>query len=160
MRELPRKLSVDELSDLFEGRTRLVEHLAEIEYPLDGADDVLAGLSEEEKVEALAAHPAIGQKTGLSTRSAAEQGTDDDPTVLAELAELSPEIAAQLATETGAPLDWLPTEVLVRGTAHLEQLAGNWIRDNPARAIELARYWLQPASGTNVNQLINGGTTQ
>ena len=76
MRELPRKLSVDELSDLFEGRTRLVERLAEIEHPLEGADDVLAGLSEEEKIEALAAHPAIGQKKGLSARSAAEQGTE------------------------------------------------------------------------------------
>ena len=86
MRELPRKLSVDELADLFEGRTRLVERLAEIEYPLDRADQILAQLSEDEKVEALAAHPAIGQKTGLSARSAAEQGAEDDPCLLVELA--------------------------------------------------------------------------
>ena len=89
MRELPRKLSVDELADLFEGRTRLAERLAEIEYPLDRADQVLAELSEAEMVEALAAHPAIGQKTGLSARSAAEQGTDDDACLLMELAALN-----------------------------------------------------------------------
>ena len=89
MRELPRKLSVDERSDLFEGRTRLVERLAEIEHPLEGADDVLAGLSEEEKIEALAAHPAIGQKKGLSARSAAEQGTEEDPCLLVEFAALN-----------------------------------------------------------------------
>jgi 2-oxo-4-hydroxy-4-carboxy--5-ureidoimidazoline (OHCU) decarboxylase len=89
VRELPRKLSVEELSELFEGRTRLVERLAEIEDPLGGADDVVGQLSEEEKVEALAAHPAIGQQTGLSARSASEQGTEDDACVLAELAALN-----------------------------------------------------------------------
>ena len=89
MRELPRKLSVDELADLFEGRTGLVERLAEIEHPLERADDVLAGLTEEEKVEALAAHPAIGQKTGLSPRSSAEQGTDEDPCLLVDFAALN-----------------------------------------------------------------------
>jgi 2-oxo-4-hydroxy-4-carboxy--5-ureidoimidazoline (OHCU) decarboxylase len=89
VRELPRKLSVDELSELFEGRTRLVERLAEIEDPLDRADEVVASLTEEEKVEALAAHPAIGQTAGLSARSAAEQGTEDDPCVLADLATLN-----------------------------------------------------------------------
>ena len=89
MRELPRKLSADELSELFEGRTRLVERLAELEDPLDRADEIVASLTEEEKVEALAAHPAIGQKDGLSARSAAEQGTEDDPCVLVELATLN-----------------------------------------------------------------------
>ena len=89
MRELPRQLSVDELSELFEGRTRLVERLAEIEDPLDRADGVLASLSDEEKIEALAAHPAIGQQTGLSARSAAEQGETDDPCVLVDLATLN-----------------------------------------------------------------------
>jgi 2-oxo-4-hydroxy-4-carboxy--5-ureidoimidazoline (OHCU) decarboxylase len=89
MRELPGKLSVDELAELFEGRTRLVERLAEIGDPLERANDVLARLTEEEKVEALAAHPAIGQTTGLSPRSAAEQGSEDDPCVLADLAALN-----------------------------------------------------------------------
>jgi 2-oxo-4-hydroxy-4-carboxy--5-ureidoimidazoline (OHCU) decarboxylase len=82
-------LTVDELADLFEGRTALVERLAETEDPLSSAADVLATLTEDEKLEALAAHPAIGQREGLSARSAAEQGSDDDPAVLAELAELN-----------------------------------------------------------------------
>ena len=89
MRELPRKLTIDELSDLFEGRTRLVELLAEIDDPLEHANGVTDTLSEEDKVEALAAHPAIGQRTGLSTRSAAEQGEDVDPCVLVDLATLN-----------------------------------------------------------------------
>ena len=89
MRELPRQLTVDELAELFEGRTRLVERLAELEDPLRRADDVIVDLSEEEKVEALAAHPAIGQRTGLSARSAAEQGTDEDPCVLVDLTALN-----------------------------------------------------------------------
>jgi len=86
VRDLPRKLSVEELSELFEGRTHLVELLAEIDDPLARAESVLARLSEEDKVEALAAHPAIGQSKGISARSAAEQGGDDDPCVLVELA--------------------------------------------------------------------------
>jgi 2-oxo-4-hydroxy-4-carboxy--5-ureidoimidazoline (OHCU) decarboxylase len=89
VRELPGKLTVDELSELFEGRTRLVERLAEIEDPLGRADEVVTSLTEEEKVEALAAHPAIGQQAGLSARSAAEQGTEGDPCVLVDLATLN-----------------------------------------------------------------------
>jgi 2-oxo-4-hydroxy-4-carboxy-5-ureidoimidazoline decarboxylase len=89
MRELPRKLTVEELSELFEGRTRLVELLAETDDPLGRADDVIGRLDEGAKVEALAAHPAIGQRSGLSERSAAEQGSDADPAVLSELAYLN-----------------------------------------------------------------------
>ena len=90
MRELPRQLTVDQLAELFEGRTRLVERLAEIEDPLGrAAEATLVALSHEEKVEALKAHPAIGQRTGLSARSAAEQGADADPAVLSELASLN-----------------------------------------------------------------------
>ena len=37
----------------------------------------------------LDAHPAIGQRVGLSARSAVEQGTDADPDVLAKLADLN-----------------------------------------------------------------------
>jgi 2-oxo-4-hydroxy-4-carboxy--5-ureidoimidazoline (OHCU) decarboxylase len=91
VRELPRKLSVEELGELFEGRTRLVERLAEIDDPLGRAEDVLVTLCHEDKVEALAAHPVIGQQAGLSTRSAAEQGADADPEVLEELARLNAE---------------------------------------------------------------------
>jgi 2-oxo-4-hydroxy-4-carboxy--5-ureidoimidazoline (OHCU) decarboxylase len=85
VRDLPRKLSEDELAELFEGRTRLVERLAERDDPLGSARDVLAELTEEEKLEALNAHPAIGARR-LSRRSAAEQGDDADPAVLTELA--------------------------------------------------------------------------
>ena len=90
MRDLPRQLSVDELAELFEGRTTLVERLAETEDPLGRADEVVVrGWTRTEKVEALAAHPAIGQRSGLSERSAAEQGSDADPAVLSELAYLN-----------------------------------------------------------------------
>ncbi len=89
MRDLPRQLTEDELAELFEGRTPLVERLAEREDPLESAREVIASLSEEEKLEALDAHPAIGANAGLSTRSAAEQGDDADPEVLAELARLN-----------------------------------------------------------------------
>ena len=84
MRDLPRKLTVEELAALFEGRTRFVERLAELDYPLGCAREVAATLSDEEKKEVLDAHPAIGA-TALSARSAAEQGTDEAP----ELAELN-----------------------------------------------------------------------
>jgi 2-oxo-4-hydroxy-4-carboxy-5-ureidoimidazoline decarboxylase len=82
-------LTAGELAELFEGRTVLVERLAEVDSPLECADAVIGGLSEDEKLEAVNAHPAIGQREGLSARSAAEQGSDDDPDMLAELAELN-----------------------------------------------------------------------
>jgi 2-oxo-4-hydroxy-4-carboxy--5-ureidoimidazoline (OHCU) decarboxylase len=91
VRELPRKLTVDELSELFEGRTRFVERLADEEDPLVRARTLVHEIPHEEKVEILAAHPAIGQRSGLSRRSAAEQGTDEDADVLAELDRLNAE---------------------------------------------------------------------
>ena len=91
MRELPRQLSRDELAELFEGRTELVEALAGRDDPLGAAREVLASLPREQQVAALASHPAIGARRGLSARSAAEQGSDDDPEVLAELARLNAE---------------------------------------------------------------------
>ena len=84
MHELPRQLSANELAELFERRTRFVERLSEVEDPLGRARSLARELSEEDKVEALNAHPAIGAK-GLSERSAAEQGANDDPVVLTEL---------------------------------------------------------------------------
>ena len=95
MRELPRQLSVEELAELFEGRTRFVELLAEQEDPLTNALAIVDRLTLDEKHEVLDAHPAIGQKAGLSARSAAEQGSDDDPAVLAELARLNAEYEAR-----------------------------------------------------------------
>ena len=88
MRELPRQLSADELAELFEGRTRFVERLASIEDPLEHARAVARELPDDEKKEVLDAHPAIGGRP-TSERSRREQGTDDDPQVLAELAELN-----------------------------------------------------------------------
>jgi 2-oxo-4-hydroxy-4-carboxy--5-ureidoimidazoline (OHCU) decarboxylase len=81
-------LTEDELAELFEGHTRLVEELAKRDDPLGDAHDVIAHLSEEDKLEALNAHPAIGART-LSARSAAEQGEDADPAVLDELRYLN-----------------------------------------------------------------------
>ncbi len=88
MHDLPRQLNVEELAELFEGRTRFVELLAQREEPLDAAPEVIAELSEAEKLEALNAHPAIGAR-GLSPRSAEEQGADADAVVQTELAYLN-----------------------------------------------------------------------
>lgn len=81
MRDLPRQLSVDELAELFSGRTRFVERLAREEDPLTRADALVDELPYEEKVEACAAHPRIGE------RSPEQHG--GDPQVLAELADLN-----------------------------------------------------------------------
>ena len=81
-------LSIEELAELFEGRTALVEKLALHDDPLGSAAAVIGELTEEEKLEALNAHPAIGARR-LSARSAAEQGTEDDPVTLAELERLN-----------------------------------------------------------------------
>jgi 2-oxo-4-hydroxy-4-carboxy--5-ureidoimidazoline (OHCU) decarboxylase len=88
--DLPRQLTAEELAGLFEGRTRLVELLAERDDPLAAAEEVLGELTEDEKLEALNAHPAIGAKT-MSPRSAAEQGSGDDPATLAALERLNAE---------------------------------------------------------------------
>jgi 2-oxo-4-hydroxy-4-carboxy--5-ureidoimidazoline (OHCU) decarboxylase len=94
VRELPRQLTVDELAELFEGRTRFVERLAATEHPLGRARAVLQDLTPEERREVLDAHPAIGAKK-LSDRSAAEQGTEAGPEVLADLERLNREYEAR-----------------------------------------------------------------
>ena len=91
MHDLPRQLSREQLSELFEGDTALVRRLAGTENPLADARRVALELREDEKLEALNAHPAIGRRSGLSARSAAEQGADADPAVLEELARLNRE---------------------------------------------------------------------
>jgi hypothetical protein len=78
---LPRQLTVDELGELFSGRTRFVELLAQEEDPLTRADALIDELPYEDKVEACEAHPRIGE------RSPEQHG--EDPHVLAELAELN-----------------------------------------------------------------------
>jgi 2-oxo-4-hydroxy-4-carboxy--5-ureidoimidazoline (OHCU) decarboxylase len=88
VRDLPRQLTAEQLAELFEGRTRFVEQLAALDDPLGKARAVAHTLAENDKKEVLDAHPAIGAKAP-SARSQAEQGTDDDPEVLAELAALN-----------------------------------------------------------------------
>jgi 2-oxo-4-hydroxy-4-carboxy--5-ureidoimidazoline (OHCU) decarboxylase len=86
--DLPRQLSVDELEQLFQSRSRFVRALAERENPLGQARALLEELPEEERVEALNAHPRIGE-TRLGGRSAREQGADGDAALLSELAGLN-----------------------------------------------------------------------
>ena len=81
MRDLPRQLSAEELAELFSARTRFVDRLAELEDPLDVAEEVARTLSDEEKAEALAAHPRIGE--------ASPEQRGDEAEVLADLAELN-----------------------------------------------------------------------
>ena len=94
MHDLPRQLSPAELAELFEGRTRFVEQLALEPDPLVRARTLVHELSPEDKRAVLAAHPAIGASK-LSARSAAEQGSDDEPEVLAELARLNADYEAR-----------------------------------------------------------------
>jgi 2-oxo-4-hydroxy-4-carboxy--5-ureidoimidazoline (OHCU) decarboxylase len=95
VRDLPRQLSVDELAGLFEGRTSFVQRLARERNPLERARTLVHELTPDEQKEVLDAHPAIGQRHGLSERSAVEQGGDDDPAVLDELARLNAEYEAR-----------------------------------------------------------------
>jgi OHCU decarboxylase len=81
MRELPRQLSEAELEALFGGPSALVGALTETEDPLERAEEVALGLPDEDKVEALAAHPRIGEP------SPEQHG--DNPAVLTELAYLN-----------------------------------------------------------------------
>ena len=81
MHDLPGQLSVAELAELFSARTRLVERLAASEDPLGRAEEIARAAPEEERVEALAAHPRIGE-------SSPEQ-RGDEAEVLAELAQLN-----------------------------------------------------------------------
>jgi 2-oxo-4-hydroxy-4-carboxy--5-ureidoimidazoline (OHCU) decarboxylase len=88
VRDVSRQLTIEELAELFGGRTAFVERLAETESPLERARDLFRSLSEQEQVEALNAHPRIGERN-LRGASALEQGDDDDPAVLTELAYLN-----------------------------------------------------------------------
>ncbi|HEY3105811.1 MAG TPA: 2-oxo-4-hydroxy-4-carboxy-5-ureidoimidazoline decarboxylase [Gaiellaceae bacterium] len=88
MRDLPRQLNVEELDALFEGHSQLTEELARREDPLGQARAVLEELPEEARVEALNTHPRIGERGG-SARSAEEQGSDEDPALLAALRHLN-----------------------------------------------------------------------
>lgn len=88
MRDLPRKLTEDDLAALFEGHSRFVRRLADLDDPLQRAEDVLRSLPDDEVVEALNVHPRIGARR-VSAASASEQGIDEDPAVGDELARLN-----------------------------------------------------------------------
>jgi 2-oxo-4-hydroxy-4-carboxy--5-ureidoimidazoline (OHCU) decarboxylase len=81
---------VKELAELFQARSRYVERLAGELEPLARAREVLASLPEEDRVEALNAHPRIGEMK-LAGRSAGEQGgrSGEDPAVLEKLERLN-----------------------------------------------------------------------
>ena len=83
MRELPRQLSVAELTPLFSGRTRLVDELAASSDPLTVAEEVALSLPEADQVAALATHPRIGEPS--------EEQRGAQPEVLDELARLNAE---------------------------------------------------------------------
>ena len=89
MHDLPRQLSENELAELFEGHTRLVAQLAQLEDPLGQARKVLADAPEDEQIEALGTHPRIGQRVNISEQAAREQGSDEDPVLLTVLAKLN-----------------------------------------------------------------------
>ncbi len=91
MRELPRQLSVAELTPLFSGRTRLVDELATRPDPLAAAEAVALALPEPDQVEALATHPRIGEPS--------EEQRGAEPEVLAELARLNDEYERRFGFE-------------------------------------------------------------
>ena len=81
MRELPGQLTRAELEELFSGPSTLVSVLAETVDPLGQAEEIAAGLADEDKIEALAGHQRIGEP------SPEQHG--GDPAVLTELAYLN-----------------------------------------------------------------------
>jgi 2-oxo-4-hydroxy-4-carboxy--5-ureidoimidazoline (OHCU) decarboxylase len=91
VRELPRQLSVEELTPLFSGRTRLVDELAGRTDPLTLAEEVALSLSEADQVAALATHPRIGEPS--------EEQRGAEPEVLAELARLNDEYEQRFGFE-------------------------------------------------------------
>ena len=91
MRELPRQLSVAELTPLFSGRTRLVDELAGREDPLGVAEDVALSLPEPDQVAALATHPRSGEPS--------EEQRGAEPEVLEELARLNEEYERRFGFE-------------------------------------------------------------
>ena len=91
MRELPRQLSVEELTPLFSGRTRLVDELAARADPLGVAEKVALSLPVADQVAALATHPRIGEPS--------EEQRGAEPEVLAELALLNEEYERRFGFE-------------------------------------------------------------
>jgi len=91
VRELPRQLTVEQLTPLFSGRTRLVDELAARDDPLRQAEDVALSLPEADQVAALATHPRIGEPS--------EEQCGAEPDVLEELARLNEEYERRFGFE-------------------------------------------------------------
>ena len=144
MRDLPRQLTVDELAELFEGRTRLVELLAEREDPLASAEKVLGELTEQEQRQALNAHPAIGART-LSKRSATEQGSGGHPAVLTELAYLNQVYEEKFGFRFVVFVDGRPkSEILAILQQRLERGRDEELRTGLRELVAIARdRWLK-----------------
>ena len=139
MRELPRQLSADELAELFEGRTRFVERLAGVENPLENVSELIAQVSDDELVEALAAHPQIGA-TRLSERSAREQGEHADPTIETELAYLNQVYEEKFGFRFVVFVNRRPkSEVLDILRARLERDRDEELRTATAELVAIAR---------------------
>ena len=81
MRDLPRKLTTAELEELFSGPSQLVDLLAEMDDPLERAEDVARSIDDRDKAIALAQHPRIGEP------SPEQRG--NDPAVITQLAYLN-----------------------------------------------------------------------
>jgi 2-oxo-4-hydroxy-4-carboxy-5-ureidoimidazoline decarboxylase len=81
MRELPRQLTKAELEELFSGHSLLVDLLADIDDPLERAEDIALSLDDREKTAALATHPRIGEP------SPEQHG--GEPAIVTELAYLN-----------------------------------------------------------------------
>jgi 2-oxo-4-hydroxy-4-carboxy-5-ureidoimidazoline decarboxylase len=81
VRELPRQLTREELEELFSGTSMLVDLLAEVDDPLERAEEIALTLDDRDKAAALAQHPRIGEP------SPEQRG--DDPAILTELAYLN-----------------------------------------------------------------------
>jgi 2-oxo-4-hydroxy-4-carboxy--5-ureidoimidazoline (OHCU) decarboxylase len=139
VRDLPRQLTVDELSELFEGRTRLVELLAVREDPLGSAENVFAELTEQEQREALNAHPAIGARN-LSERSASEQGSGGHPAVLTELAYLNQVYEEKFGFRFVVFVDGRPkSEILEVLRQRLERTREEELRTGLSELVAIAR---------------------
>ncbi|HEV2249964.1 MAG TPA: 2-oxo-4-hydroxy-4-carboxy-5-ureidoimidazoline decarboxylase [Candidatus Limnocylindria bacterium] len=82
------------VAEAFERAPGLAERIGEGGDPAEivaRARAVLGSMTDAERVAVLNAHPRIGAVTGLSTRSAAEQGGATDPETLRSLERLNAE---------------------------------------------------------------------
>jgi 2-oxo-4-hydroxy-4-carboxy--5-ureidoimidazoline (OHCU) decarboxylase len=132
VRELPRQLSVEELTRLFSGRTRLVDELAARPDPLAVAEDVALALPAADQVAALATHPRIGEPS--------EEQRGAEPDVLAELARLNDEYERRFGFEFVVFVDGRTrAELLPVLRERLERTRGEELETGLRALCEIAR---------------------